>query len=175
MELIFTHALWEQKLSRIVNRVYTDESLSGEQNSKPREEKVKRVSSSAISQINVTPFIDVCLVLLIIFMVITPMILKGFDVSIPPKANEQDNYNNHTYFNRQLILTVTAEGRILLNQEEIIAELLKSRLHDLFQLRRDKVIFFNAEDAVPYGLTVQIMDITRAAGAETIGIITEFL
>jgi len=131
-------------------------------------------ASESMSEINVTPFIDVCLVLLIIFMIVTPIILKGFDVNVPPKASDEEQQKYASALSQQLIISVTSDGRIKLNQEDITKGSLLAKLKDTFDRRGGKkVIFFNAEDEVPYGLAVEIMDILRLAGAETIGIVPE--
>ncbi|MFC1849907.1 ExbD/TolR family protein [candidate division CSSED10-310 bacterium] len=131
-------------------------------------------ASDSMSDINVTPFIDVCLVLLIIFMIVTPIVLKGFDINVPPKASEEDMKKYSRSLSQQLIITVTSDGRIKLNQEEIAKGLLLSRVIDVFEQRGGKkIIFFNAEDDTIYGLAVEVMDILKQAGAETIGIVPE--
>ncbi|MBN2382927.1 biopolymer transporter ExbD [bacterium] len=131
-------------------------------------------ASESMSEINVTPFIDVCLVLLIIFMIVTPIILKGFDVSVPPKATEDEMKTYAASLSQQLIITLTSDGRIKLNQVEIAKAALLSEIKNTFERRGGKkLIFFNAEDDVLYGLAVEVMDILRLAGAETIGIVPE--
>lgn len=128
----------------------------------------------SMSDMNVTPFIDVCLVLLIIFMIVTPIILKGFDVNVPPKASDEDLAKFKKSLSQQLILTITSDGRINLNQEDIEKPFLVKRIKDLFERRGGKkIIFFNAENDVNYGLAVEVMDMLRQAGAETIGIVRE--
>jgi biopolymer transport protein ExbD len=139
------------------------------------DKKKHSTASESMSEINVTPFIDVCLVLLIIFMIVTPIVLKGFDVNVPPKASEEDMKKYSSSLSQQLILTLTSDGRIKINQEEIPSkQVLLTRVKDLFQARGGKrVIFFNAEDDVLYGMAVEVMDVLRQAGAETIGIVPE--
>lgn len=128
----------------------------------------------SMSEINVTPFIDVCLVLLIIFMIVTPIVLKGFNVNIPPKASDEEQKQFAQALSQQIILTLTSDGRIKLNQEEVPRQALLSRIVDLFERRGGKrVIFFNAEDDVLYGNAVDAMDVLRQAKAETIGIVIE--
>lgn len=131
-------------------------------------------SSESMSDINVTPFIDVCLVLLIIFMIVTPIIVLGFDVNVPPKASEEEMDKYAASLSQQLIVTLTSDGRIKLNQEEVPKVTLLTRIQDLFDRRGGKrLIFFNAEDDVLYGNAVEVMDILKEAGAETIGIVPE--
>ncbi|MFC1851157.1 ExbD/TolR family protein [candidate division CSSED10-310 bacterium] len=132
-----------------------------------------RLAADTMSSINVTPFIDVCLVLLIIFMIVTPFMVHGFNVQVPPMATKEEMLM-YPVLLKQLILTVTAEGNITLNQEEIHKSLLLPRIRDLFEHHNvKKVIYFNAEDKVLYGEAIEIMDILRQAGTITIGIVPE--
>ncbi|HWN47228.1 MAG TPA: biopolymer transporter ExbD [Steroidobacteraceae bacterium] len=124
------------------------------------------------SDINVTPLIDVLLVLLVLFMIITPLLTKALDSAIP-KTSEQTLPPE--FSEKQLVLTITQDGRFQLNREEIGLTQLGARLHGVFTQRGsgERVIFINADDEVPYGTIVQAMDICRGAGAEDVGIVTE--
>jgi len=123
--------------------------------------------------INVTPLIDVLLVLLVIFMIITPVLTKAMHTDVPPKT---DQPLPPEYAEKQLVLTITADGSYRLNTEEIGLGHLAGRLTEVLTLRGGgKVIFINAENSVPYGLVVQAMDICWGAGAESVSIVTEAL
>jgi biopolymer transport protein ExbD len=127
-------------------------------------------ASGAMSDINITPLIDVMLVLLIIFMVVTPLAQMGLDISLPqpppPNQPEQKSQSN------QVVLALE-EGVITVNKTPTSIEELESRLRDVYQARSDKTIFVRATATVPYGRVVQAMDLAKAAGVERIGIISD--
>ena len=125
------------------------------------------------ADINVTPLIDVLLVLLVIFMMITPMLTKAMSSSIPKKT---DQPLPQEFVDKQLVLSVTSDARYFLNREELSFINLGARLHEVFVQRGGgPVIFVNADDGVPYGLVAQAMDICYGAGFETVGIVMESL
>jgi len=120
------------------------------------------------ADLNVTPLIDIVLVLLIIFMVLTPMVQRAYDLNIPEKA-QIDQPVPQTQ--DQLIVTIQADGRLMLNREEIGVAALKTRLEDALRNRTQKIVFFNADNSVIYQQAVTAMDAIRAAGG-TVGLVT---
>jgi biopolymer transport protein TolR len=121
------------------------------------------------SDINITPLVDVVLVLLIIFMVITPLLQMGYDVKVPPKSTNP----NPTIDPDQLIVSLTAQNKIFLNKQELTAPQLATQLSSILKNRRDRTVFFSGDDGSSYGEVARIMDMCRAAGATNIGIVLE--
>ncbi len=129
------------------------------------------------SEINVTPFVDICLVLLIIFMVVTPLLSRTLDLSVPPKS---DASPVDTVTTDQLILTIKGPAespRILINREEVLGALdgVQDRMTELMKGRpqAQKVVFFQADNEVSYDYVVKVMDAMRGGGVEKIGLVTD--
>ncbi len=125
----------------------------------------------ATPQMNVTPLVDVVLVLLIIFMVVTPLLSKTFALNLPKKDDAVAPPSNAP--NESLVLTVRKDGRIFVNQTQLDKSELGDRVRRLVAARSDKVVYFDAEDGTPYANAVEAMDIARGGGATTIAILTE--
>lgn len=121
------------------------------------------------SEINVTPLIDIVLVLLIIFMVMTPVMLKEIAAAVPRKATEQTPAPPG---NPPIVVQLSASGALSVSGEPIAAEALGARVADRLSHDRKKVVFFDIDDAASYGQAVKLMDICKGVGAKTLGIVT---
>jgi biopolymer transport protein ExbD len=119
------------------------------------------------SDINITPLVDVVLVLLIIFMVMTPSLLKETEVAIPEKADVTMAAPSTA---DQLVLSISPSGSLALNQEPITQSELLGRLHERLATRMDKVVFLEVDDEANYGDVVHVMDLCRGAGVKTLGL-----
>jgi biopolymer transport protein ExbD len=122
------------------------------------------------SDINVTPLIDVVLVLLIIFMVLVPSMLKELTANIPRKDESNTPPDPSA---SPVVVEYTAKGELSLNQEPVAPEALAEKVAEKIKYKSQKVVFFKIEDDAIYGDAVRFMDIVRGAGATTLGIVTK--
>ena len=128
----------------------------------------KRVRlSSNLSEINVTPLVDVMLVLLIIFMVTAPMMQSGIQVNLPTAETKTNPSSGG------LILTVTKDRYIYMQDRNLNLYLLESQLKNYFHNREKKIVFLKADKDVSYGYVISVMDIIKKAGIETVGMIVD--
>ena len=125
----------------------------------------------ATPSMNVTPLVDVVLVLLIIFMVITPLLAKQFWLNLPNKIEEQQPDTPDD--SKPIVVSVTKTGAIKINHEVIPKDQFSTKLRRVLAGSGQRTIFFNAEDDAEFGKTVEAMDLARGGGATTIAVLTE--
>jgi biopolymer transport protein TolR len=124
-------------------------------------------SDGLMSEINVTPFVDVMLVLLIIFMVTAPMMSQGVDVDLPEAATDPLSSDKEP-----LVVTIDKSGAVYISQLKVEVNYLQEKLRKILEGRENKEVFFKADKEVAYGVVVQVMAEIKGAGIEKLGMIT---
>jgi biopolymer transport protein ExbD/biopolymer transport protein TolR len=123
----------------------------------------------ATPQMNVTPLVDVVLVLLIIFMVVAPLLSKQLWLQLPKQDAQAAEPPSE---NKSVVLTVKKDGTLAVNGADVVKADLKDKVSRVMAARTDKVVYFDAANDAPYAITVEAMDIARQGGAKTIAILT---
>lgn len=121
------------------------------------------------ASINVTPLVDIVLVLLIIFMVLTPSMIEHLPASVPKKAEETPQT---VAVDTSIVIDYSANRKLTINREPVTLGVFVPKLRQRLQARREKVVFFRADDSAAYGEVVHLMDLARGAGAETLALVT---
>lgn len=121
-----------------------------------------------MSDINVTPFVDVMLVLLIIFMVTAPMMMQGVDVSLPKTVSEPLS-SKEDY----IVITIDSNNRVYINDYHVTLDFLKEKLIKIFEGRSDREVYLRADKGIPYGVVVRVMSEIKGAGIDKVGMVTE--
>ena len=125
---------------------------------------------SSLSEPNIVPLIDVLLVLIIIFMVITPTVPQGLDARIPQPAPPTEHSDTDAPL-AAIVVQVTSTGNLLINRDKISWDALGPRLEDIFKQRAEKAAFVTGDDAVQFADVARAIDIMRGAGIDNVGLI----
>jgi biopolymer transport protein ExbD len=132
-----------------------------------REKNVRPAAGRLQTEPNITPLIDIMLVLLIVFLSALPLTQRGLDLSVPQRTSEAPGPSP------SIVLEYSVDRRLTVNQQPVDAQDLQTRLNDLFRERRDKTLYIAAAGGLRYGEVVTLIDAAKGAGVARVGVITE--